>query len=347
MKLRANLVVNIFLCFIAILSNGVFAEPEKPSSSVVVETAIVKANVDYEKIAATGTIIADPGVVVRSEIAGRILKIRFTSGNNVEANDPLVEIDSKVVKSKMVQAQAELKLAQLQFQRLSKLRNTKDVSEAEYDKVKSSLELCKSKLDEQQATLDQTLVRAPFAGRLGISQVSVGQYVKVGQDLVSLQALKPIYVDFTIPEAYVHKVVVGQKIDLHVNADAKRGFSGTVSAIDPLINKQTRSLFVRGVLANDDEKLLPGTFADIVLYVGESASIVKIPQTAVFYDQGNSYVYKVADNKAVKTAVVVGKSDAQDVEVKSGLKIDEVVVIKGQMNIHKDGTPVVVAVAKS
>ncbi|EKE01470.1 MAG: HlyD family secretion protein [uncultured bacterium] len=330
----ANLVLSAVAC----------AKPTKPQMPpAAVEVAKVQTSASVDQLTATGNLIAIPGIVVKPEIAGRITKIYFTSGSKVKSGEPLIEIYPDIIKAQLAQAQAELKAAQLFFNRMKQVHATHTISDADYDKAKSSLEASKGKVAQHQANLDQTIVRAPFDGRLGVSLVSLGQYINVGQNIVSLQSLDPIYVDFTIPEVDVSKIVVGQSLNIRSSSYPNEVFIGTVSAIDPLINKNTRSLTVRAAVANKEEKLLPGAFADVTLFIGAQKQIIKIPQTAIVHEQTENYVYKVVDGKAVKTVVTTGSQDAQDVVIESGLKIDDVIVTQGQMKIHKDGEPVIIA----
>jgi membrane fusion protein, multidrug efflux system len=309
----------------------------------IVEVVKIQTSDNYDQLTATGNLIALPGVTVKSEIAGRITNIYFKSGDRAKAGTPLVEIYPDILKALYDQAKAEVELAQVQYDRMARLHVTHAISDSDYDKSKADLELKKGKIDEAKANLSQTIVRAPFDGKLGINIVSLGQYIGAGQDIVSLQSLNPIYVDFTIPEIYASKIAVGQNLNVRSDSYPKETFGGVVHAIDPLINKNTRSLTVRAAIANKEEKLLPGAFADVILFTSAKKQVIKIPQVAVVYDPNGNYVYKVADGKAVKTIVTLGLRDAQNVIVTDGLKIDDVVVTAGQMKITQDGAPVIVA----
>jgi len=334
----------LVLAGISLVSSPVLAKSaKKPQGSpAVVEVTTVQAGASTEQLNAVGNLIAIPGVVVKPEIAGRVTNLYFTSGSKVKAGTPLIEIYPNIIKAQLTQAQAELKLAQLNFNRLEKLHKNHTISAADYDKAKATLEELKGKVEQKQANLEQTVVRAPFDGSLGVSLVSAGQYINVGQDMVSLQALDPIYVDFVVPEAEVSKVAAGQRITIHSSVYPKEIFEGTVRAIDPLINKNTRGLLVRASVPNKDEKLLPGGFAEVTLFVGAPKQAIKVPQTAVGHSQSENFVYTVVDGKAVKRVVTTGKIDAQDVVIEDGLNVGDVVVIKGQMQIKKEGDPVTI-----
>lgn len=326
-----------------VLTANVYAKHEKPQMPPpAVEVIKVQTSTTQDQLTATGNLIAIPGIVVKSETAGRITNIYFTSGSKVKAGTPLLEIYPGIVRAKLSQARAELKPEQRHFDRMAELHKTHVVSEEEYDQAKSKLESTQARVEELQAELDKTIVRAPFDGSLGVGHVSLGQFVNIGQDIVSLQALDPIYVDFTIPEMHSSKIAIGESLHIHSSSYPKETFGGTVNAIDPLVDKNTRSLTVRAAIANKEEKLLPGTFAEVNLFIGSPKQVIKIPQTAIVHDQNENYVYKVIDGKAVKTLVKTGQHDAEAVVIESGLKIDDIVVSEGQMKIHQDGSPVTV-----
>jgi membrane fusion protein (multidrug efflux system) len=327
-----------------VVSSVIYAKStQSQTQAAIVEVIKAQTSASIDQLTATGNLIAIPGIVVKSEIAGRITNIYFNAGGKVKAGTSLIEIYPDIVKAQLAQAQAELKLAELNFARMAKLQKTHTISDADCDKAQSALESSKGKVEQYQANLDQTIVRAPFDGHLGVSLVSLGQHITIGQDIVSLQSLVPIYVDFTVPEIYASKIAVGQKVNIRSDIYPKEIFGGTVCVIDPLVNKNTRSLTVRAVIANKEEKLLPGAFADVTLFTGSQKQIIKIPQTAVVHDPNENYVYKVVAGKAVKTVITTGQNDAQDVVILSGLQVDDIIITQGQMKIHKDGEPVVIS----
>lgn len=310
---------------------------------VVVEVAKVSSSTIYDQLTATGTLISFPGVVVKPEIAGRVTNVYFKSGDEVQAGTPLIEIYPDIIKAQLLQSQSELKLNQLNFERYAKLYATRTVSKADYDQSKANLDSSTAKVAQMQANLGQTLIKAPFSGHLGVNLISLGQYISVGQDIVSLQSLDPIYVDFTIPEIYTSKIAVNQEVKIQSDAYPDEVFKGKVVAIDPLVNQSTRSIKVRAEIANKDKKLLPGAFAEVILFVGSAKQVIKIPQTAIIYDPNGNYVYKVIDNKAVKAMVTLGARDDKNIVIQNGLVVGDVVVTAGQLKIAQEGTPVIVA----
>lgn len=322
-------------------------KPEQKTPPAFVETTRVTLSGNQQNISSTGDVVANPGIIVRSEIAGRITQIFFKPGEKVVAGAPLIEIYPDVIKAELAQCQADLKLKQLSFERKAKLYETRTVSKAEYDDALAGLNSAKAKVDEANAKLRQTLLTASFSGRVGINLVNLGDYVNMGQDLVSLQALDPIYIDFSIPEMYAHQVRVNQEISVTSEASPNEIFKGTVLAIDPLADSKTRSIKIRGIVPNKEEKLLPGTFVEVTLLTGKQQQAIKIPQTAIVYDAAGNYVYKVVDGHAKKTTVILGERDGTDILVKQGLNVGDVVVIAGQLKIAMDGAMVIMAPQKN
>lgn len=307
-----------------------------------VETTRVTSTGNQQELSSTGNVVANPGIIVRSEIAGRITQIFFKPGEKVVAGAPLIEIYPDVIKAELAQCQADLKLKQLSYERIAKLYESHTVSKAEYDNALAALDSAKAKQEEMNAKLRQTLLTASFSGRTGINLVNLGDYVNVGQDLVSLQTLDPIYIDFSVPEMYVHQVRVNQEISVTSESSPNEIFKGTVFAIDPLADSKTRSIKIRAVVPNKEEKLLPGTFVEVTLLSGKQQQVIKIPQTAVVYDAAGDYVYKVVDGHAKKTAVVLGERDGTNISVKQGLVVGDIVVTAGQLKIATDEAAVII-----
>jgi membrane fusion protein, multidrug efflux system len=309
----------------------------------IVEAQQIKYSKSQEEITTTGTLVAIPGVTIKPEASGIIVNVYFKSGDKVKTGDPLVEIYPDIAKAELAQNEAALKLAQLNFDRYTKLYAGKATSTSDYDSARANLTTAKAKVDQSRAALSQTVVKAPFDGRVGLSQVSLGKYIKAGEDkIANLQSLDPMYVDFAIPEVYTGKIKVDQTISLKSSAYGTEIFTGKITAIDPLINESTRTLSIRAMLPNKDERLLPGSFAEISVAIGEGKDIIKVPQTAVVLDPSGNYIYRIIDGKAVKTPITTGTRDADSFVINSGLKVGDMIVTVGQLKIAQDGAPVIV-----
>ncbi len=312
---------------------------------VVVETVTIKTVTKPEQITATGNLISIPGIIVKPEVAGRITKVYFKSGDVVGKGAALVEINPDVIKANLVAAQAELKVKKLNFDRAVSLYKTKDISQAEFDQAQSNYDAAKASVDGIQAKLRQTTITAPFAGKLGLSQVNEGDYVTSGQNIVSLQTVDPLKVDFSIPEVYQSKVANSQTVLLSTDAYPQETFSGQIEATESLINPNNRTLGVRANVPNSSGKLIPGGFVNVVVQFSKQ-QVITIPQTSIVYDPDGSYVYKVVGDKAEKTKIVLGAKDSDNVEVRSGLKVGDVVVTAGQLKIYPGAHLIIVDTKK-
>lgn len=319
------------------LAQGSEKQPNPPP--IFVETILVQPSDHQQSMTATGTLKAIPGIVVRSEVAGRITKIYFKSGEPVIEGAPLIEINPEVAKSQLVQAQAEERLAELGYDRALKLYHSHYISKADFDKTQTDVVSTKAKTSQAEAKLHQMVIVAPFSGELGLSNVNVGDYVEAGQSIVNLQALDPIGVDFSIPEIYLSKVAVGQTVSLHSDAYPEELFQGQVVARESKVNQSNRTLTLRASIPNKTGKLLPGEFVEVTLFMGASEKIIAIPQTAVSYSGEESYVYTIKNGKAKKAPVILGDRNGQTVIVKTGLTIGDEMIASGQLKVQ-DGASV-------
>ena len=341
-----QIIIGVFGIIFFCGSNIVLAAKHKESSAppTVIEAVTIQAVSYPEQIVSTGTLLSIPGIIVKPEIPGRITKVYFKSGEVVQEGTALIEINPDILKAQLAEAKATLKLNQLNFTRSAALYKTHDISKADFDQAQANYNSTQAKVDSLKASLQQTTVLAPFTGKLGLSQVNVGDYVSVGQNIVNLQTIDPLKVDFNIPEFYQSKVALDQVVFLKADAYPGETFNGKVEAIESLINQNNRTLNVRANVPNKDRKLIPGGFVEVTLRFSEQR-LLMIPQIAVVYDAKGSYVFKVVDGKAEKISVVLGAKDSDNVIVKSGLKDGDVVVTSGQMKVHP-GAPLIVAGSK-
>jgi membrane fusion protein (multidrug efflux system) len=260
------------------------------------------------QIKAIGTLTAIKGVDVASQVTGIVAAIKFESGDTVAANATLVQLDDAVEQADLASGQATLKQAELDFVRQQKLAAKDFASEATFEEARAKRDTAAAAVERSQALISQKNIKAPFAGRLGIRKVNVGQFVSAGMALVSLQALDPIYVDFTIPEQDVGRVKVEQTVELTVDAVPGEVFRGTVKVLDARVNSDTRALMVRGRLPNPDRKLLPGMFANVTVLTGAPTDVVTVPRTAIDYSLYGDSVFVV--HEAHAGSATVGSSAA-------------------------------------
>ena len=308
----------------------------------VVEASKAKSEQWQTEIQATGSLAAVQGIMVKPEIEGRVTQIYFKSGDAVTAGAPLVQTNPDIFKAQQAQAKAQHVLSQGDYKRALELYKRRVLSQADLEKTKANLDSNKANLDKASSQLNQTLLRAPFAGKLGLRLINVGDYVSPGQNIVNLQNISTLRVDFSIPETYLGQVAVGQPVSIHASAYPNQAFSGSVYAFESTVDPNTRTLSMRANIPNPQQKLMPGSFVDIILYAGKKTPTVIIPQVAVITSAQGQFVYKIVNNKAVETKIMLGERRGEEVAVLQGLKAGDIVVTAGQLKIHMDNSPVMV-----
>ncbi|HZF19673.1 MAG TPA: efflux RND transporter periplasmic adaptor subunit [Burkholderiales bacterium] len=299
---------------------------------------------------AVGTLRAVRGADLAPELSGLITAIHFQSGQEVAEGAPLVQLNNESDVARLQSLLASVELAEANYDRDQKQLAIQAVSQAVVDADAATLKSAKAQVAEQRALVAKKLVRAPFAGRLGIRAVDVGQYVNAGTKLVTLQALDPVYVDFFAPQKSLGRVALGQKMVLKTDAFQGQQFPGEVSSIDPKIDPATRNVQVRATVRNPKRSLLPGMFATVVIASGGPQRFLTLPQTAVSYNPYGDTVFVVEESKGKddKVGLVVqqkfittGEARGDQVAILSGIKEGDTVVTAGQIKL-RSGSPVVV-----
>ena len=241
-----------------------------------------------------------------------------------------------------LKAMAELN--EVNFDRTQRLAKSFTVSQAQLDTDSANLKNLKAQVAQQQAIIEKKILRAPFAGHLGIRAVDVGQYLGAGTSIVTLQALDPIYVDFYVPQQAVEEIQIGHKVTVKVDAYEDRTFTGEIAAINPKVDVGNRNVQIRATLKNQDRKLLPGMYATVDIAVGEPATYVTVPQTAIAYNPYGDTVYVVESNDngagvksqlvARQTFVTVGPTRGDQVGLLKGVEAGDMIVTAGQIKLH-------------
>lgn len=316
------------------------AAPAKPGGfAIPVETAPVKIGTVIRTVEAVGSLRANEAVIVRSELDGRIKEIHFQEGRPVDKGDPLFSLEASIYQAELDQAEARLALSQTNYQRLTSLRERGLGTGQELDQALAELRASQAAVALAQARLAKTVITAPFDAVVGLRQVSVGDYVQAGQDMVNLLDLDPIKVDFRVPELYLPDVEVGQAIEVRVDAFPGEVFSGEVYAIDPQVDINGRSLVLRARVPNENRRLQAGLFARVDLILERRENALLIPEDALVPQGEQQFVFQVVNGKAARTAVTIGQRQSTEVEITAGLPPDAVVVTGGQIKI-RDGMPV-------
>lgn len=332
------------LCSVAALigmmlvNTAVFAAEKKPvtppPAAMLVEAEQVKKAASGKEITAVGTVRADETVAIATEIAGRIASIHFSEGGRVAKGEVLLRLDAEISEAQRDEAQANLTLSTANYQRAEALLKEQAISEQEVDAARAQHLLHQAQLRLRNAELAKSVIVAPFAGVVGLRQVSPGSYVKEGTLIVTLDALDPVKVDFRLPESYANTIKVGQTLTLSVAALRGEALTGTVYAIDPQIDEKGRSLLLRARVANPKGQLRPGMFATIRLSAGTVGETLVIPEEAIVLQSSGQKVYRVVAGKVELVAVTTGKRRQGEVEILTGLQAGETVVTAGQLKIR-------------
>ncbi len=306
-----------------------------------VEALPVHLDTVVESASAVGTLDANESVVFRSEIAGRIGAIHFVEGQFIQKAEILLELDSTEYQAQVAQIKATVELNRMNFERAKQLYQEKLISQQAYDEIETKLKESESSLALAKARLDKTTIRAPFGGRLGLRQVSLGDYVQPGQTIVNLEDLSSLKVDFRIPEIYSGRVKAGQQVDVQVDAFPDGVFTGKIYAIDPRIEEVTRTILTRARILNPEGQLRPGMFSRVSIVLGERPNAILIPEQAVVPMGQDNFVFRVVDGKAALTKIKIGLRRVGEVEILEGLTPKDTVVTAGQMKI-RDGAPIMI-----
>lgn len=316
------------------------AGPGRSAGPVGVEVARASRMALADEVQAVGTLRANESVVVRPEIAGRIVAIGFADGARVPRGALLVSLDDSVLAAQAEQARAELGLARTSFERTQDLARRNFVSGSALDQAAATLKVQQARLELAEAQLAKTRLRAPFAGVLGLRNVSVGEYVKDGQELVTLEDVSSMKVDLRLPERFLGQLRPGQSIGVEVDAFPGRSFVATLNALDAQVDADGRSLLARGRLANPDGALRSGMFAKARIVLREKPQATVVPEEAILPVGADTLVFRVADGKAMRTPVTTGLRREGRVEIVDGLQAGDVVVVAGQQRLTRDAMPV-------
>lgn len=320
---------------------GPGAGAKGPGGPVTVEVAKVATATMQEDVDAVGTLRSNESVVVRPEISGRIERLNFTEGAPVQKGQIIVALDDAVPAAELAQARANLALAESNYQRTQELEKQKFVSATAKDQALNGLRVAQANVQLAEARLAKSRIVAPFGGIIGIRQVSVGDYVKEGQDLVTLEDISALKVDFRVPEQILAALRRGQAVEMASDALPGRKYLATVDAIDPLVDQAGRAVLLRARLRNSDGQLRPGMFVRTRLIVSQRQNALTVPEEALVPVGPDQFVYRVSDGKAQRVKIRTGVRRAGTVEVVEGLAPDDTVVTAGQLKL-RDGVSVAV-----
>ncbi|CDH43282.1 efflux RND transporter periplasmic adaptor subunit [Candidatus Contendibacter odensensis] len=316
-----------------------------------VTTAQVKPDRWQPTLTAIGSITAVQGVMVSAEISGTVKDIAFESGATVKAGELLVELDTAIEQAQLRSAAASADLARANLDRARTMRSKNMVSAADFDAAEAQAKQASAQIDNINAAIAKKTIRAPFAGRLGIRKINLGQFLDNGAAMVTLQSLDPVYVDFALPQRYLAQLRAGMTVRVATDAFPKQDFEGRITAISPEVDSVTRNVRLQATLANPKGRLQPGMYVEVAAVLPDTEPVLMIPATAVLYAPYGDSVFVIEDKKDEKTGAVakvlnqkfvrLGPARGDFVVVASGIDAGQTLVSTGVFKL-RNGMSVVV-----
>ncbi len=340
-------IVLIVAAFILVFPLGMMLMRGFPAQPAPAVSTITASNQAWQpQVEVIGSLTATRGADLAAEVAGVVDQVYYESGGEVRAGQPLIRLRSTDETARLATLQASAELAETTNARATKLWDIQGISRAEVDTAAASLKSARAAVAEQAALIEKKMVRAPFAGRLGIRNVNTGQYVNPGAIIATLQVLDPINLDFTVPQQMLERLQVGQAIEVRVDSHPNDVFMGKIETIDPKVNPGTRAAAIRATLANADGKLLPGMYATAHIETGMPATYITVPQTVVTFNPYGNTVFKVekkvTDGKetlvATQAFVTTGETRGDQIAILTGVKEGDTLVSAGQFKLQNGAT---------
>ncbi|MFC5571087.1 efflux RND transporter periplasmic adaptor subunit [Lysobacter yangpyeongensis] len=347
--------------FFAAQTNKFFDNMPQPPATI--SAGVAQQQSWRDSVEAVGTLVAVNGTQVTTESPGVISEIHFKPGDRVNAGDVLLQLNASTEIATLKSLEATARLNAVQADRYRELAARQLVSRDDADKRIADAASARAQADAQRALVARKTIRAPFSGVLGIRKVNLGQYVNPGDELVSLQSLDPIYLNFTLPEQRLPSVQTGTKVTAKVDAMPGHRFEGTITSVEPQVDPQTRNFQVQATLRNPDNALRPGTFARVSFDQGGEQKVVVIPQTAISFNPYGNSVYVITEAPAKAGAgqdkgksegapagptliakqrfVKTGATHGDLIAVTEGLKPGERVATSGLLKLRNDATVVI------
>lgn len=350
-RLKWILSIFIFIFIATFLFFGVksymikrfMANFKQPPVTVSAEKAVLKTWHPY--LSSAGTLYASKGVEVNSQVDGQITQIYFKSGMHVNQGALLLQLDDSVDQQALNKDEAQLRYNKVDYDRKRTLLRQSAVSQSARDAAKAAYLESLAAVESDKVAIAHKKIIAPFSGKIGIRQVNLGQYITPSTKIVTLQALDPLFADFSLPEQDLPKLFVGQPVTVAVSAYPKELFHGKLIAINSAVDINTRSIMVRASLPNPNEKLYPGLFANVHVILPVKNNVVTVPQSAIAYSMYGDSVYVVEPKGKTKIAVqkyvLVGDRRGNVVSITKGVKAGDEVVTAGQLKLHPNATVVI------
>lgn len=311
-----------------------------------VTSLVVKESETAPFLETVGSLASPQGVMLGADLPGTISEILFESGSHATNGQILVRLDTRLEEAQLRTAKARLELARQNLDRARDLGAKRVIAQSALDEAKSQYDAAQSSVDETQAMIDRKTIRAPFAGDLGIRQVNSGQYLKSGDQIVQLESLDPIYVNFALPQQNLGNLAVGQKLLVRADGIPEKAFPGTITAINSAVDTSTRNIQVQGTVANPGHLLRSGMFAGVRVTLPNLEKAIMVPATAIQYAPYGDSLFVIETMKdpegkeylgVREQTVVLGKTQGDQVAVLKGLKPGDRIATSGTFKLHHGG----------
>ncbi len=345
----------LVLLFLGAILGGIFgfkhmqmqqqAAEGGPPPPAVVAAAEIQQDDWHPRLTAVGSLVATQGIFVTNEVAGQVREIHFESGQSVEKGDLLVQLDDSVDQADLRGLIAQRDLAEIKVGRFGKLLKDRSASQSDYDEASAELDSAKAAVAAKEALIAQKRITAPFSGQLGIRILDLGEFLAPGSQIVPLDALQPIYADYSLPERHLPLIAVGNEVLVKVAAYPNKEFPGTIMAINPGVDEKTRAIKIRAMLQNEERQLRPGMFAEIGTLLPAREQLLTLPRTAIAFAPYGDSVFLVKEQNGQtmveRRPVTTGQAKGGRVEIIDGLVAGDRVVMGGQTKL-RNGQPVTV-----
>lgn len=357
MAKRMILMVSVALLVIAALGlvkfrqvkaiMAVYAAYQPPPEAVT--TIVAREERWPATVSGIGTVTAFRGVTVSADLAGVVDRILFESGQAVREGDVLVQLDATQERAQLTAAEADRDLARINHERIRNLVSQRVISQAEFDRADAEYKRAEARVGEIRATIGRKTIRAPFSGVLGIRQINLGEYLAAGAPIAPLQALTPVYVNFSVPQQEVAALKRGTLVRVTVDGDPRES-TGRVTATDAVIDPATRNAQIQATFSNADGRLRPGMFVQTIADVGASAAVITVPASAIAYAPFGDSVFVVTSLKNAKGEpyrgvqqrfVKLGSARGDQIAIVSGLAAGEEIVTSGVFKLRNNAAVLV------
>jgi len=350
--MKKNIIIAIIILFAVVgiisgikaLQIGALISMKPPVMTETVTAAVVEPQRWESVLTSVGSLTAVQGVVVSAEVAGKVVKIAFEPGTMVQAGDLLVVQDIVAETAQLRSAEASLALARVDFERAKRLLKERTYSKSEYDNADAQLKQVSAQVDNIKASIAKKTIRAPFTGALGIRLVNLGQMLSAGDDIVSLQALDPVFANFSLPQQHHSKIHKGLQVRIQTDALPDTVIEGTITAINPQVDAATRNIIVQATVQNSDLLLRPGMYVNTTVVLLDQQDVLVIPATSVLnapYSDSVFIVENAPDNSTAAGGQIVrqqfvrlGKRLGDYAAVEAGLKQGDMVVSTGAFKLR-------------